>query len=127
MRRRDFLSLSAGFATSVAMRSLCSAVEADPTVKITRILAFDLPSKRVKRVGKNSRPAVHGDSSRDPIVRLYTSKGTDGFGHCRLDEKKLTTLLGKNPADCLQLMAAQTTPLWDLLGKLANKPAYQLF
>jgi L-alanine-DL-glutamate epimerase-like enolase superfamily enzyme len=131
MNRRQFLCAAA--ATAIAPLAL-AADQVSTDIKITRITCFDLTSKRVKFVGKNARLGDHGDSARDRIVILHTNSDHQGIGYCRADEKKVAELLGANPRDLLDkqsnrvncALGAQTAPVWDLLGKLANKPVYQL-
>jgi L-alanine-DL-glutamate epimerase-like enolase superfamily enzyme len=131
MNRRQFLALAA----ATAFAPLAVADRIDPDIKITRISAFDLASKRVKFVGKNARLPDHGDTARDPIVLLRTNNGIEGFGYCRAPLDKVKELLGAKPHDLLNTqshritsgLAAQTAPIWDLLGKLSGKPVYQLF
>jgi len=130
MQRRQFLALAA--ATTLARFALADQIA--PDIKITGITAFELTSKRVKFVGKNARLPDHGDSSRDRIVALRTNSGLEGFGYCRAPQDKVKELLGSRPSDLLNpqthritsALGAQTAPLWDLLGKLANKPVYAL-
>jgi L-alanine-DL-glutamate epimerase-like enolase superfamily enzyme len=125
MKRREFVKLLA--AAALAPRLALAADEAPKDVKIVRIVAFDLPTKRVKFVGKNARLDDHGDHSHDRIVRLITNTGVEGFGVCHRDEKTLRALLDQNPATIKPLtLDGGSAPLWDLLGKLTNKPAYQL-
>ncbi len=103
-------------------------------LKVTRIVGFDLVSRRPKLVGKNSRRGVHGDQATDHVVRIYTNTGLEGLGNCRADRKALSQLLGKNPIGSYQsserLLAGplgyQTMPLWDLAGKVLKKPVYEL-
>ncbi|MHC4179861.1 MAG: mandelate racemase/muconate lactonizing enzyme family protein, partial [Planctomycetota bacterium] len=112
-------------------------------IKITRIVGFDLPSRRPKLVGKNSRRGIHGDRARDRMVRVFTNAGIEGLGNCRLGRDDLAKLLGKNPLrwfDSLRHRAlfpssrrpmdsplgTQNMPLWDLAGKALKKPVYEL-
>jgi L-alanine-DL-glutamate epimerase-like enolase superfamily enzyme len=130
MNRRQFLAVAA----ASAFAPLALADQIAPDIKITRITGFDLASKRVKFVGKNARLPNHGDSARDRIVVLHTNNDIQGFGYCRAPEEKVKELLGARPRDLLDAqthrinssLGAQTAPVWDLLGKLANKPVHQL-
>jgi L-alanine-DL-glutamate epimerase-like enolase superfamily enzyme len=118
----------------MAMTPILGAQDIANGLRITRIVAFDLPSKRNKLAGKNARLDVHGDSAVDPMVRIYTSAGVDGIGVCRASKESLAKLLGHGPtesfdADKLQItgpLGSQTMPLWDLLGKLQKKPVCEL-
>ena len=131
MLRREFLSAVAGGAL---VGRLLPAAELPNGVKITRIVGFDLMSKRSKLAGKNSRLDVHGDTARDRMVRLFTNTGVEGLGNCYASKEVLAKLLGENPFTLYQQshqrmigpLENQTMPLWDLAGKLLGKPVYEL-
>lgn len=134
MNRRNFLAWC-GSATALALLPRWTwAAELPRDLKITRIVGFDLPSKRCKFCGKNSRLDVHGDRASDRCVRIYTNTGLEGLGYCRANEAALSSLLGKNPFDAFDREAAafqsplgvSTMPLWDLAGKALSQPVYQL-
>ncbi|MEX0711607.1 MAG: mandelate racemase/muconate lactonizing enzyme family protein [Pirellulales bacterium] len=103
-------------------------------VKITRVVGFDLTSRRPKMVGRNSRLDVHGDRATDRMVRLYTNNGLEGLGNCRASRDELEKLLGTALAELYRgderrmtgPLGAGTMPLWDLAGKLLSKPVYEL-
>ena len=130
MRRRDFLALAASTALAGAVRA------ADPPrdVRITRVVGFDLPCKRSKVAGRNAQKDVHGDTTSDRMVRLYTNTGLEAVGNCRAGEKEAAGLVGKDPFEFYRgderkvvgPLGAGTMPLWDLLGKLLGEPAYEL-
>lgn len=130
MRRRDFLAAASAAALARAVRA------ADPPadVRITRAVGFDLACKRSKVAGKNARLDVHGDAATDRMVRLYTTAGVEALGNCRAGEKAAAQLIGKDPFAFYRRddravagpLGAGTMPLWDLLGKLLKKPAYDL-
>ena len=131
MHRRQFL-------TSVAAAGLLGHIvraESLPSdLRITRIVSFDLRTKRSKYVGKNARRGDHGLRSRDRMVRLYTNLGVEGVGRCWKPEEALAPLLGKNPFEHFDLasrkmpgpLGSRTMVLWDLAGKVLNKPVYRL-
>jgi L-alanine-DL-glutamate epimerase-like enolase superfamily enzyme len=133
MNRREFL-VTAGAATAAGMFSSSSwANEVPSDVRITRIVGFDLPTRRSKVAGKNSRLDVHGDRSADRMARIYTNAGLEGLGNCRADETALSKLLGKSLRDfydpnkpAMTVLGNGTMPLWDLAGKALGKPAYEL-
>jgi L-alanine-DL-glutamate epimerase-like enolase superfamily enzyme len=110
------------------------AFELPRDVKVTRIVGFDLESKRPKICGKNSRLDVHGDRGREPMIRVYTDSGVEGLGVCRANQADLRQLLGKNPFDFFKAnppgfaspLGTGTMPLWDLAGKILNKPVFSL-
>lgn len=131
MNRRDFLKAAAGAMSAPAW---AWAKDMPRDIKVTRIVGFDLVSERPKLVGKNSRLDIHGKQATDRMVRLFTNAGIEGIGNCRASKEALGQILGKNPLDFYQRadermagpLGAGTMPLWDLAGKVLNKPAYEL-
>lgn len=130
MYRRTFLSILGCSALSRVVR----AADVPKDVRITRAVGFDLPSQRSKVAGRNAVKDVHGDRASDRMVRLYTNTGVEAIGNCRADEKTVGQLIGKDPFGFYRTddrrfggpLGAGTMPLWDLLGKLLGKPAYEL-
>src|SRR5262245_21527330 len=130
VHRRAFMAAVSAAALSRAVRA------ADPPkdVRITRVVGFDLTLKRSKVAGKNARLDVHGDRSNDRMLRLYTNMGVEAIGNCRADQKAVGELIGKDPFALYRRderkmtgpLGPETMPLWDLLGKLLKKPAYEL-
>ena len=85
-------------AAALGNPAMLRAADAPRDVRITRIVAFDLRSRRNKVAGRNARLDVHGDSAVDPMVRIYTSApGVEGIGVCRAGKEKLAELLGQDP------------------------------
>lgn len=131
MQRRRFLS---GAASAAFWPGLLGAAELPGDVKITRIIGFDLISRRCKIAGKNSRLGVHGDRARDRMVRIVTNTGDEGLGNCWVSKQILGQLIGLNPFEAYDAtkhrmvgpLGPQTMPLWDLAGKLLGRPVYQL-
>lgn len=130
MRRREFIQ-----AAGTLLWPACTwAKAAFPDLRITRIVGFDLISTRPKLVGKNSRLDVHGRQATDRMVRLFTNTGVEGIGNCRAAKETLAQLLGKSPFDLYDPadrrmtgpLGVGTMPLWDLIGKVLNKPVFQL-
>ncbi|MHC4400705.1 MAG: enolase C-terminal domain-like protein [Planctomycetota bacterium] len=131
MHRRQFL----GAVTASALLGRVARAESFPVdLKITRIVSFDLHTRRSKLAGKNAVRGVHGSTSRDRMARLFTNAGVEGLGRCWRDKESLGALLGKNPFQDFDLASRQmpgplesrTMVLWDLAGKLLKKPVYQL-
>jgi L-alanine-DL-glutamate epimerase-like enolase superfamily enzyme len=131
MRRRNFLKA----ATASALFSRIATADSFPAdLKITRIISFDLISQRSKIAGKNARRDVHGSTARDRMVRLFTNIGVQAVARCWKGEEVLAELLGKNPFADFKLASRQmpgplgrrTMVLWDLAGRLLNKPVYAL-
>jgi L-alanine-DL-glutamate epimerase-like enolase superfamily enzyme len=133
MNRRDFIAVIGAVVAAGLRRGWCWAEEIPRDVTITRIVGFDVTSRRPKMVGKNSRLDVHGDEATDRMVRIYTNAGLEGIGNCRAAEAELSPLLGKRLADFydpavprMRSLASGTMPLWDLAGKALRKPVYEL-
>ena len=137
--RRQFLlgcaSSAAATAMTLAAHGSLRAADAPGGVRITRIVGFDLHSKRNKVAGKNARLDVHGDSAVDPMVRVYTNAdGVEGLGVCRASKEKLAELLGQDPITFLDSEAhrlrgplgSQTMALWDLVARMRDKPVCEL-
>ncbi len=129
--RRRFL------ATTLAtpfLAELALGKNANRDIRITRVTHCRIPTRRSKVAGKNSRKDVHGDSSGDALLRLFTNSGHEGFGHGRMQRKQAEGLLGKNPFDFLDEKSKQvsgpfgvgTMPLWDLAGKILGKSTHAM-
>ena len=136
--RRSFLlgcASSAVAAATLATSASLRGADARGSVRITRVVAFDLKSMRNKVAGKNARLDVHGDSAVDPMVRIYTNApGIEGIGVCRAGREKLADLLGRDPVEFLDVerrrmrgpLGSQTMPLWDLVARVRDKPVCEL-
>ena len=133
MKRRDFLLAWAG--TALFRRTLRAAqLDLPDDVRVTRVIGFNVETKRSKIAGKNSRLDVHGDRATDRMLRIYTSSGLEGVGNCRAEREAAEKLLGTNPfalydPDSNRMtgpLGAGTMPLWDLLGRVVDKPIYEL-
>jgi L-alanine-DL-glutamate epimerase-like enolase superfamily enzyme len=129
--RRQFLGAAAA---GWLMTRIVAAGEFPRDLKITRATGFTLRSQRSKVAGKNSRLDVHGDTGSDRMLRLETNMGLVGLGNCRAGEEQAAKLLGRNPFDLYDQEARRMTgplgvgtmPLWDLAGKVLDKPVYEL-
>src|SRR5262245_3442658 len=130
MRRRDFLA-------AVGVAALARAVRAENlprNLRVTRVVGFDLVSQRSKVAGKNARLDVHGDRATDRMLRIHTNSGLEAFGNCRAEKEAAAQLISKDPFASFRRderkfaspLGAGTMPLWDLLGKVLKKPAYEL-
>jgi L-alanine-DL-glutamate epimerase-like enolase superfamily enzyme len=130
MHRREFLAAVGGMALARAVR----AQETPKDLRITRAVGFDLVSQRSKFAGKNARLDVHGDRATDRMLRLYTNAGLEAFGNCRAEKEAAAQLIGKDPFEFYRRdekkffgpLGPGTMPLWDLLGQVVKKPAYEL-
>ncbi len=133
MRRRDFLLAWAGGALlGPAVRAARQDLPDDITV--TRVVGFDIETRRSKIAGKNSRLDVHGDRATDRMLRIYTNTGLEGVGNCRVDREAGQKLLGTNPFALYESeqnrmrgpLGSGTMPLWDLLGRALGKPVFEI-
>ncbi len=103
------------------------------TSTITRIEAGHLIGKRPRHAGANARLNAHGDTIRVALARLTTNEGAQGFGACGVSRERAVALLGE-PMEKLFSMNQGVIaageriefPLWDLVGKIENKPVWQL-
>ena len=107
-------------------------------LKITRITEVDIVGQRPKMIGKNAVRGDHGQQSRERLIRLYTNQGHQGFGVGRPGEETLRALLGKNPFDFFDAavgirdavgvkgIAGVEFALWDLIGRVLQRPVYEL-
>ncbi len=131
MHRRRFLET---LAASTLLGRLARAESLPPDLKITRIVSFDLHTRRAKFVGKNAVRGDHGQTSRDRMARLYTNMGVEAIGRCWKPKEALAPLLGQNPFQHFDLasrrmpgpLGARTMVLWDLAGRVLKRPVYEL-
>ncbi|HWB12859.1 MAG TPA: enolase C-terminal domain-like protein [Pirellulales bacterium] len=130
MHRRSFLAATTG----TLLAGKLNGAELPDDVKITRVVGFNLTSRRNKLAGKNARLDVHGDRGHDRMLRIDTNSGVQGIGNSAIDKETAAGLLGKNPLEFYRPderrvvgpFGAGTMPLWDLAGRLLKKPAYEL-
>jgi L-alanine-DL-glutamate epimerase-like enolase superfamily enzyme len=103
-------------------------------ITVTRVVGFDIETRRSKIAGKNSRLDVHGDRATDRMLRIYTNTGLEGVGNCRVDREAGQKLLGTNPFALYESeqnrmrgpLGSGTMPLWDLLGRALGKPVFEI-
>ncbi len=102
-------------------------------VKIDRIECVSLIGTRPREAGCNSRLQVHGLHVRPSITRLTTNDGATGFGRARISEEDAAGFVGTSLAEAFdpengvsERFRELEYPLWDLAGKLAGKPVYEM-
>lgn len=131
MNRREFVGAAVGTAL---LKKLTWAQELPDDLKVSRVIGFDLHTRRVKHVGKNAVRGDHGAGGMDRMVRLETNTGHQAIGRCWRDQKDVEQLLGKNPFNWfdenslrfISPLGRRTMVLWDLAGKVLKKPVYRL-
>ena len=101
--------------------------------RIVRIESANLVGRRPREAGNNARLSIHGIEVHLQLVRLTTDSGASGFGFCFASRDEVGPLLGADVSDLLTVEEGSTdaasafdVPLWDLLGKLNDKPVYAL-
>lgn len=132
MDRRRFLT---AIAAGACLHRAVSAVDVPSDLRVTRIIGFELTSRRSKVAGRNAYKDVHGDTGRDLMCRIVTNSGLEGIGNCRAGELAAAQLLGQDPFAAYRAdqnvfvspLGVGTMPLWDLLGQTVAQPVHALF
>ncbi len=102
---------------------------------VTKIVKFQLKSRRKKFIGKNSRLDDHGKEVCEPMIRIETNLGISGVGFAPLADSRLKQLIGTDPFDWYRkgtpgeghpVLGRHTMALWDLAGNILGQPVYQL-
>ena len=101
--------------------------------KINRIESARLIGQRPRKAGCNSRLGEHGLQVSPTIVRVTTDDGATGFGWSRITKDQAETLVGFQLDEVFNLESGVSEefrvleyPIWDVAGKLAQKPVYAL-
>jgi len=101
--------------------------------KINRIESARLIGQRPRKAGCNSRLGEHGIQVSPMIVRVTTDDGATGFGWSRITKDQAETLVGFQLDEVFNLESGVAEkfrvleyPIWDVAGKLAQKPVYAL-
>ena len=102
-------------------------------VKIERIEWARLTGERPRKAGCNSRLGEHGLHVRPAIARITTADGASGFGFSPISREKAQEIVGFQLSEVFDAENGVAEefrmleyPLWDLVGKLAEKPVYAL-
>jgi D-galactarolactone cycloisomerase len=102
-------------------------------VTIVKIEAAALTGKRPRIVGRNARMGVHGQVVREPVVRLHTDAGVDGWGWSAATTDDAQQLVGKRldqvfdpDLGTLDTFLRFDLPLWDLAGRVFGKAVHAM-
>lgn len=144
MERRDFIRLAgAGAAAGYISREFPLTAEFRKSSdlfyhRITDIKFATVKLNYPRLVGKNSQLDVHGHGPESGIHILYTDKGASGWGLNRGSQKTLSDafeqIKGKMVSDLImpeegvisQEMQGFDFSLYDLAGRILDKPVYKL-
>ena len=144
MERRDFLKYTiagttAGFITQFeSLHPIAYRKDELGYHRITDIRFTTVKLNYPRQVGKNSRLDIHGFGPVAGIHVLYTDQGATGWGLNRGSEKTLleksALIKGKSVAElihpALGMLSSEIEgfdfSLYDLAGKILNKPVYRL-
>ena len=92
-----------------------------------------LSGQRPRKAGCNSRLGEHGQRVSPPIARITTDDGATGFGWSRITRDQAAELVGFRLTSTFNLESGVNEqfrvleyPIWDLAGRLAEKPVYAL-
>jgi L-alanine-DL-glutamate epimerase-like enolase superfamily enzyme len=144
MERRKFLKITfAGTVTGIFVNNIPETSfygKSDDLSyhKITGIKFTTVKLKYPRQVGKNSQLDIHGWGPESGIHILYTDKGASGWGMNRGSQKALEEqyelIKGRTVADLIIPATGVISPdlegfdfsLYDLAGKIFDKPVYRL-
>src|SRR5689334_1524733 len=147
MHRRHFLlrsiPVSIGLLAGPQI-SASAAARRRPELRITRIVVQDARGRRLTPVAPNAYAAYRGYDVTEPVLRVQTAQGLEGFCHRRGSLEQLRRLLGldpfalfewdgdvvRGPAEAhrqlLADLAGADIALFDLLGRALRRPVADL-
>ncbi len=95
---------------------------------ITQIDWAELPSRRPRLAGMNSRLPVHGQDLKVLIMRVQTDDGYEGIGWSNCSRHQAGALLGKSLKDVFSAESGPAPewmdwelPLWDLAARMTGQ------
>jgi D-galactarolactone cycloisomerase len=102
-------------------------------IKITGVVGFTQTTHRKKFIGRNAKRDVHGIEAIEPVIRIFTDHGLDGFGFGevtpaqaqRIIGSSLTKIWDSKLGACSALGRADHA-LYDLIGKALGRPTWSL-
>lgn len=136
MKRRTFIQSSLMGAVAIPFPDILSPQRtvSDLDVKITKIVCFRVPYTRPRVVGGNSKYKMAGGTRHDWMIALFAENGMIGLGSGPRYGKPAPTdfPIGKSVGELLNSYLQETadkigtTAVWDLAGKIQEKPVYEL-
>ena len=101
--------------------------------RITSVEWARLEGRRPRKAGSNARLGEHGTIVRPAFARLTLENGASGFGFSRATPEEAAQLVGRPLGAVFSTGSGAKEAglpfdfaLWDLVGVLADKPAYHL-
>ena len=108
-------------------------VEDSSEERIARIEKVILQGTFPREIGYNARVGPHGNTVRDPVVRIHTESGMVGVGWSNIDRNRAKGHPGQRLGDLFRLPEGSLPPgqaidfpLWDLAAKAQGIPLYRL-
>lgn len=145
MHRRHFLFRSLPVSVGLlAGPPILRAAGKRPELRITRIVVQTARGRRLTPVAPNAYAPYRGYDAAEPVLRIQTSQGIEGFCHRRGTPEQLKRLLGldafalfdwdgdvvRGPAETHRQLLADLTgadiALFDLLGRALRRPVADL-
>jgi D-galactarolactone cycloisomerase len=135
MDRRHFLRsvLSAPLAGAAAGAAPQKQLEQLQPFRITRVTGFRHIGRRPKLVGNNARLGVHGQETREDVLRIATNQGIEGIGIGATKPELARKLVGMTLDQIWRPGVGVVSPLgradhalFDLVGKALKAPAWRL-
>ena len=147
MNRRAFLAQTLPAAAGVLLGTPTEAAPSRsrrPELRITRIAVQEARGRRLTPVAPNAYAPYRGYDVSEPVLRIQTAQGIEGFCHRRGSDADLKSLLGQDPFSLFewdgdvvvgpaeqhrQLLLDLTgtdIALFDLLGRALKRPVAEL-
>lgn len=103
--------------------------------KVEKVKVMQVNFRWPRPVGRNGRKGIHGQEKSTWIAKIHTDQGATGWGLTRRSvEQEWHAIKGKSVSELLvpsdgiknESLGNLDIPLFDLAGKIMDKPVYQL-